>query len=63
VDGKQRRLLVRGGKGAKDRYTIIADAALEVLRAYWRVYEPRDWLFPSARPDHPISPRTTMVRP
>ena len=61
VDGKQRRLFVRGGKGGKDRYTIIAETALEALRAYWRVYQPKEWLFPGDRPDTPISPRTIQA--
>jgi len=58
VDGERRMLFVRGGKGAKDRYTIIADVALDALRDYWRVYRPQDWLFPGARPGSHISPRT-----
>ena len=42
----------------KDRYTIIADAALEALRDYWRVYQPKDWLFPGARPNRHLSSRS-----
>jgi len=61
VDGKQHRLFVRGGKGAQDRYTIIAETALEALREYWRVYRPKEWLFPSDRPDKAISPRTIQA--
>lgn len=61
VDGERLRIFVRGGKGRKDRYTIIAEAALEVLRDYWRVYRPKDWLFPGARPGSHISPRTIQA--
>ena len=61
VDGERHMVLVRGGKGAKDRYTIIANAALEALREYWRIYQPKEWLFPSDRPDRPISPRTIQA--
>jgi integrase/recombinase XerD len=57
VDGERKQVFVRGGKGGKDRYTVIGEAALEALRDYWRVYRPHDWLFPGARPDQPISPR------
>ena len=57
VDGERRMLFVRGGKGAKDRYTIIADAALEALRDDWRTYQPQDWLFPGDRPGRHISTR------
>jgi site-specific recombinase XerD len=35
------------GKGKKDRYTLLSPRLLEELRAYWRLYRPKDWLFPS----------------
>jgi site-specific recombinase XerD len=35
------------GKGKKDRYTLLSPRLLEELRAYWRLYRPNDWLFPS----------------
>jgi integrase/recombinase XerD len=57
VDGKRKQVFIRSGKGGKDRYTVIGEPALEALRAYWRVYRPRDWLFPGARPDKHISSR------
>lgn len=34
-------------KGRKDRYTIFSPSLQEELRAYWRIYRPADWLFPS----------------
>jgi integrase/recombinase XerD len=37
------------GKGRKDRYTIFSPSLQEELRAYWRLYRPVDWLFPSPR--------------
>ena len=61
VDGERKQVFVRGGKGGKDRYTIIGEQALEALREYWRVYHPREWLFPGARPDRHISPRTIQA--
>lgn len=36
---------VRGGKGGKDRYTMLSPVLLQTLRDYWRVYRPRTWLF------------------
>lgn len=51
----RRQIRVEQGKGAKDRYTILAEGLVPVLREYWRVYQPRGWLFPSRRrPDHPM---------
>jgi integrase/recombinase XerD len=41
------RMLIRvnQGKGRKDRYTLLSPRLLEELRAYWRQYRPRPWLF------------------
>lgn len=36
-------------KGRKDRYTIFSPSLQEELRAYWRLYRPVEWLFPSPR--------------
>ncbi len=35
------------GKGQRDRYTLLSPRLLEELRAYWRLYRPKEWLFPS----------------
>ena len=35
------------GKGKKDRYTLLSPRLLMELRSYWRLYRPKDWLFPS----------------
>jgi integrase/recombinase XerD len=44
------------GKGKKDRYTLFSPRLQEELRAYWRLYRPKDWLFPSSiYPDRPIT--------
>lgn len=40
-------LKVRGGKGGKDRYTMLSPQLLQTLRDYWRAYRPRIWLFPN----------------
>jgi site-specific recombinase XerD len=46
---------VREGKGQKDRYTVLADKALALLRAYYRAYRPGDWLFPGQEPGTHLS--------
>ena len=46
------------GKGKKDRYTLFSPRLVEELRAYWRLYRPQEWLFPStSHPDRPITRR------
>ena len=39
------QLRIRGGKGNKDRYTILSSKALERLRTYMDSYHPQLWLF------------------
>nr|WP_242693149.1 tyrosine-type recombinase/integrase [Sabulibacter ruber] len=37
--------MIRGGKGKKDRTTLLSKRLLESLRAYYREYRPKVWLF------------------
>jgi site-specific recombinase XerD len=36
---------IRGGKGKKDRITLLSVRLLEVLREYCRLYKPGEYLF------------------
>jgi len=47
IDGPGNRLLVRDGKGGKDRYTILGNPVYEELRRYWRFHQNRKLLFPA----------------
>lgn len=57
IDSQRMTIRVRG-KGDKDRYTLLGNNALEILRTYWKVYRPQDWLFPSRDPKEPICAST-----
>ncbi len=41
----QNRLFVRGGKGKKDRCTILSAKVWEHIKVYLECYKPVDWLF------------------
>lgn len=45
IDGQRKMIHLRGAKGKKDRYTLLSDAALDMLRKYYRLYKPKDYLF------------------
>lgn len=48
IDSKTMRVFVDCGKGGKDRYTLLSETCLSVLREYWKTYRPKhpeDWLF------------------
>jgi len=52
IDSDSMRVFVRGGKGKKDRYTILSENALLALRAYWLKYRPKSpegYLFPGLK--------------
>lgn len=55
IDGERQLLRVRQGKGAKDRLVPLSATLLEALRAYWRRYRPKEWLF-VGRGALPLSP-------
>lgn len=48
IDSKNMRLFVEYGKGGKDRYTLLSETCLHILREYFRIYRPKHpggWLF------------------
>jgi integrase/recombinase XerD len=53
VDSDRMQLKVRGGKGHKDRYTLLPKLLLEKLREYYRYYRPVTYLFEGQRPGRP----------
>ena len=55
IDSQRMTLRVNQGKGNKDRYTLLSPRLLEILRHYWKVQRPADWLFPSPHLNKPIS--------
>ena len=57
VDSKNMRLFVRKGKMKKDRYTLLSQANLEILREYWKKYRPKEWLFEGRTPSVQYTPR------
>ncbi|HEX4607129.1 MAG TPA: site-specific integrase [Urbifossiella sp.] len=54
VDSQRMLILVRQGKGQKDRYVMLSPVLLEAFRAYWRKHRPVDWLFPGPDPTRPV---------
>jgi site-specific recombinase XerD len=51
---------IKGAKGRKDRYTLLSEKALNVLRQYWTGYKPQKWLFEGTKPERHISVRTVQ---
>ena len=45
IDSNRMMVRIEGGKGNKDRYTILSPRLLTELRSYWLAYRPSLWLF------------------
>ena len=56
IDSTRGVILIRHGKGAKDRNVMLSPQLLGVLRTYWRLARPRLYLFPGRDEDRPIDP-------
>jgi site-specific recombinase XerD len=60
IDSARMVLRVNQGKWKKDRYVMLGPALLETLRAYWKRYKPKRWLFPGQDPMRPV--HATMLQ-
>ena len=45
VDSAKMQLRISESKGGKDRFAILSETCLEILREYWKQYRPQEWLF------------------
>jgi site-specific recombinase XerD len=61
IKSDRKQIRVEQGKGGKDRYTILSDRLLDMLREYWRVYRPAHWMFPGQQePSKPLLDATAQ---
>jgi len=45
IDSKRGLIVIRQGKGKKDRIVPLSQKILEMLRNYYTAYKPKEWLF------------------
>jgi integrase/recombinase XerD len=60
IDSKNMQILIREGKGKKDRYSLLSKANLEILREYWKRYHPTEYLFSGRYRKDAITPRSVQ---
>jgi len=58
IDSKRNLIHIKQAKGKKDRYTLLSNATLEILRQYVKVYKPKYWLFEGQKGESHITVRT-----
>lgn len=62
IDSPAKRIKVVQGKGAKDRFTLLADSLLEKLRLYYvAAKRPREFLFTSLQTGKAFHPRSMQL--
>ena len=54
IDSRRMVLRIEHGKGDKERYAMLSQTLLGILRAYWRLARPSLYLFPGRTPDRPV---------
>ena len=47
IDSKNMKIFISSAKGDKNRFVILSEKILDLLRKYFRNYKPREWLFES----------------
>ena len=55
IESSRMMIRVEQGKGRKDRYTVLSQNCLDLLREYWRAQHPKEWLFFGQDKKHPMS--------
>lgn len=58
IDSRRKLIHIRAAKGKKDRYTLLSNETLEILRQYVRQYKPQEWLFQGQKEDNHLTTRT-----
>ena len=58
IDDERKLIHIKGGKGRKDRYTMLSEVATEMIRRYLKEYGQSIWLFSSQDKEKHITTRT-----
>jgi site-specific recombinase XerD len=58
IDSERMVLRIREGKGGQERLTLLSPRLLAILRRYWLIAKPKEWLFPGQGQTRPICPGT-----
>jgi integrase/recombinase XerD len=54
IDSGRMVIRIEHGKGGKDRYVMLSTQLLGILRVYWRLARPKEWMFPGRNGSGPM---------
>jgi site-specific recombinase XerD len=60
IDSTRMQIHIRSGKGGKDRYVMLSEKILHMLREYWKTYRPKEYMFEGETRGKAISRRTVQ---
>jgi site-specific recombinase XerD len=60
IDFQRKTVLVRAGKGRKDRYTLLSDRAADFTQRYCSLYGIDGWLFPGSTANRHLTIRSAQ---
>ena len=61
IDSARMLIRVERGKGGKDRDAILSGRMLLLLRQYWRIQRPQEYLFPGTKAGTHVQPATVQA--
>jgi len=61
IDSDRMQIHIRSGKGNKDRYVMLSEKILLLLREYWKRYRPKEYLFEGVVRGKAISRRLRFI--
>lgn len=61
IDSKRMVLHIRAGKTRRDRYVMLSEKLLLLLRQYWKIVRPDDLMFPGRCPSGHVSPQAVRA--
>lgn len=61
INRYNKTILIKNGKGKKDRYVMVSEKILALLREYYKAYRPKDYLFENEYDREQISIRTIQA--
>lgn len=61
IDSKRNIIFIRQSKGRKDRIVPLSLKVLEMLREYYKIYQPRVWLFEGREKGFPYSEQSLQA--